>query len=109
MSLSSNNSVSSHLAVLSIQVPSVRQVSQIGMDNRVSMEDIEQYANLNTTIENNSTDRLIHCEVNPPQQISHLDIHVHDQSRTGWGPGTYPTNYKVASVSLRLELNLTFS
>ena len=95
MSLSSNNSVSSHLAVPSIQVPSIHQASQIGIDNRVSLKDIEQFANLNTTIKNNSANRLIHCEVNPPQQISHLDIRVHNQSRTGWGPGTYPTNYKV--------------
>ena len=73
------------------------------------MEDIEQFANLNTTIDNNSTNCLIHCEVNPPQQISRMDIRVHNQSRTGWGPGTYPTNYEVASVSLRFELNLTLS
>ena len=109
MSSSSNNSVSSHLAVPSIWVPSTHQASQMGMDNRVSMEDIEQFANLNTTIENNSANRLVHREVNPPQQISRLDIRVHDQSRTGWGPGTYPTNYEVASVGLWFELNLTFS
>ena len=109
MSSSSNNSVLSHLAVPSIWVPSNHQASQIGMDNRVSMEDIEQFANLNTTIVNNSTNRLVHQEVNPPQQISRQDIRVHDQSRTGWGPGTYPTNYKVGSVGLRFELNLTLS
>ena len=73
------------------------------------MEDIKQFANLNTTIDNNSANRLIHQEVNPPQQISCLDIRVHNQSRTGWGPGTYPTNYEVGSVSLRFELNLTLS
>ena len=109
MSSSSNNSVSSHLAIPSIRVPSIRRASQIGMDNRVSMGDIEQFANLNTTIKNNSGDRLVHREVNPPQQISRLDIRVHNQSRTGWGPGTYPTNYKVGSVGLRFELNLTIS
>ena len=79
------------------------------MDNRVSLEDIERFANLNTTIENNSANHLIHHEVNPLQQISCLDIRVHDQSRTGWGPGTYPTNYQVASVGLQFELNLTLS
>ena len=80
------------------------------MDNRVSIEDIECFANLNTTLDNNSANRLVHQGVNPPQQISHLDIHVHDQSRTGWGPGTYPTNYEVGSVGLRFELlNLTLS
>ena len=73
------------------------------------MEDIEQFANLNTTIENNSANRLVHRKVNPPQQISRLDIRVHNQSRTGWGPGTYPTNYEVGSVGLWFELNLTFS
>ena len=73
------------------------------------MADIERFANLNTTIDNNSANCLVHCEVNPPQQISHLDIWVHDQSRTRWGPGTYPTNYEVGSVSLRFELNLTLS
>ena len=73
------------------------------------MGDIERFANLNTTIDNNSANRLVHREVNPPQQISHLDIHVHNQSRTRWGPGTYPTNYEVGSVSLRFELNLTLS
>ena len=95
MSSSSNNSVSSHLAVLTIQVPSNNQALQVGVDNQVTMADIEWFANLNTTIDNNSANRLIHHEINPPQQISHLDIHVHDQSRTGWGPGTYPTNYEV--------------
>ena len=109
MSSSSNNSVLSHLAVLTVQVPSSRQALQIGMDNQVSMEDIKCFTNLNTTIENNSANHLIHREINPLQQISWLDIHVHDQSRTGWGPGTYPTNYKVGSVGLQFELNLTFS
>ena len=109
MSSSSNNSVLSHLAVLSAQVLSSHQASQIGMDNRVSMEDIKRYANLNTTIDNNSANCLVHQEINPPQQISRLDIHVHDQSRTRWGPGTYPTNYEVGSVGLQFELNLTFS
>ena len=71
------------------------------------MEDVVRFANLNTTIENNSANRLIHCEINPPQQISRLDICIHDQSRTRWGPGTYPTNYEVGSVGLRFELNLT--
>ena len=71
------------------------QALQIRVDNRVTMSDIKWFANLHTTIDNNSTNRLIHCEVNPPQQISCLDICVHDQSRTGWGPGTYPTNYEV--------------
>ena len=73
------------------------------------MLDIKRFANLNTTIENNSANHLIHREANPPQQISRLDICVHDQSRTGWGPGTYPTNYEVGSVGLRFVLNLTFS
>ena len=73
------------------------------------MSDIEQFANLNTTIENNSANHLIHQEINPPQQIFRLDIRVHDQSRTRWGPGTYPTNYEVGSVSLQFALNLTFS
>ena len=95
MSSSPNNSVSSHLAVPTVQVPSNSQVSWIGVDNRVTLSDIEHFANLNTTIDNNSANRLIHREINPPQQISHLDICVHDQSRTGWGPGTYPTNYEV--------------
>ena len=95
MSSSSNNSVSSHLAVPSVRVPSNNQALQIGMDNRVSLSDIEHFANLDVTIDNNSANRLVHREINPPQQISHLDIHVHDQSRTGWGPGTYPTNYEV--------------
>ena len=95
MSSSSNNSVLSHLTVLSFQVPSNCQASQIGMDNQVSMEDTQQYANLDTIVDHNSANRLVHREVNPPQQISHLDIRVHDQSRTGWGPGTYPTNYEV--------------
>ena len=95
MSSSSNNSVSSHLAVPSIWVLSNRQASQIGMDNRVSLEDIQRFANLDTTIDNNSTNHLVHWEINPPQQISHLDMRVHDQSRTGWGPGTYPSNYDV--------------
>ena len=81
----------------------------LGSNNRVSMEDIKRFANLNTTIKNNSANRLVHHEVNPPQQISCLDIRVPDQSRTGWGPGTYPTNYEVGSVGLRFELNLTFS
>ena len=103
MSLSSNNSVST------VQVPSNNQALRIGMDNRVSMEDVECFAHLNTTIPNNSANRLVHCEINPPQQISHLDIRVHNQSRTGWGPGTYPTNYEVGSVSLWFELNLKFS
>ena len=108
MSSSSNNSVSSHLAVSSVRVPSNRQAAlQIGMDNRVSLEDIQRFANLDTIIDNNSTNCLVHREVNPPQQISHLDICVHNQSRTGWGPGTYPTNYEVGSVGLRFELNLT--
>ena len=79
------------------------------MDNRVSLEDIQQFANLDTTIHNNSANRLVHWEINPPQQISCQDIRVHDQSRTGWGPGTYPTNYTVGSVGLRFELNLTLS
>ena len=95
MSSSPNNSVSSHLAVPSFRVPSNSQTSRIGVDNRVTMANVEWFANLNTTTENNSTNHLIHCEINPPQQISHLDIHVHDQSRARWGPGTYPTNYKV--------------
>ena len=73
------------------------------------MEDIERFAKLNTIINNNSANHLVHQEVNPPQQISRQDIHVHDQSRTGWGPGTYPTNYEVGSVGLRFELNLTLS
>ena len=71
------------------------------------MEDIEHFANLNTIISNNPANCLIHCEINPPQQISCLDIRVHNQSRTRWGPGTYPTNYEVGSVGLRFELNLT--
>ena len=79
------------------------------MDNRVSLEDIQRFANLDTTIHNNSANRLMHREVNPLQQISRQDIRVHDQSRTGWGPGTYPTNYTVGSVGLRFELNLTLS
>ena len=79
------------------------------MDNRVSLEDIQRFANLDTTIPNNSANRLVHREINPPQQISRLDIRVHNQSRTGWGPGTYPTNYTVGSVGLRFELNLTLS
>ena len=95
MSSSSNNSVLSDLAVLTIRVPSNNQASRVGVDNQVTMEDIKHFANLNTTIENNSTNCLIHCGANPPQQISHLDICVHNQSRTGWGPGTYPTNYEV--------------
>ena len=98
MSSSANNSVSSHLAVLSIRVPSNNQASCIGMDNRVSMEDIEHFASLNTILPNNFAHHLIHREINPPQQISYLDICVHDQSRTGWGPGTYPTNYEVESI-----------
>ena len=66
------------------------------------MSDIEWFANLNITIENNSANRLIHHEINPLQKISRLDIHVHDQSRAGWGPGTYPTNYEVGrDVSLQ--------
>ena len=73
------------------------------------MSDIEQFANLDTTIVNNSTNHLIHREANPLQHISCLDIHVHDQSRTGWGPGTYPTNYEVAGVALWFVLNLVFS
>ena len=102
MSSSSNNSVSSHLAVPSVRVPSSRQASQIGVNNRETMSDIKQFANLHTTIPNNSANRLIHHEINPPQQISRLDIHVHDQSRTGWGPVTYPTNYEVGrDVSLQ--------
>ena len=109
MSSSSNNSVLSHLAIPTIQVPSNNQALRIGVDNWVNMADIKWFANLNTTIDNSSTNRLIHREINPPQQISHLDIHVHNQSRTGWGPGTYPTNYEVGSVSLRFVLNLTFS
>ena len=100
MSLSSNNSVSSHLAIPLIRVPSNNQALHIGVDNQVNMVVIEQFANLNTTIANNSANHLIHCEANHPQQISRLDIRVHDQSRTGWGPGTYPTNYEVASVGL---------
>ena len=95
MSLSSNNSILSHLTILTVWVPSNNQASQIGVNNRVTMSDIKQFANLNTIITNNSTNCLIHQEINPPQQISRLDIHVHDQSRTGWGPGTYPTNYEV--------------
>ena len=95
MSSSSNNSVSSHLTIPSVWVPSNRQASQIGMDNRVSLADIQRFANLDTTIDNNSANCLVHREINPPQQISHLDICVHNQSRTGWGPGTYPTNYTV--------------
>ena len=100
MSLSSNNSVLSHLTVPTVQVPSNNQASQIGIDNQVTMSDIEQFANLDTTIADNSTNRLIHREVNPPQQISCLDICVHNQSRTRWGPGTYPTNYEVVGVTL---------
>ena len=95
MSLSPNNSVLSHLAIPSVWVPSNRQASQIGMDNRVFLEDIQQFANLDTTIDHNSANCLVHWEVNPPQQISRQDIRVHDQSRTAWGPGTYPTNYMV--------------
>ena len=95
MSLSANNSVSSHLTVPTFWVPSNSQASQVGVDNQVTLEDIEWSANLNTTIENNSANCLIHHEINPLQQISQLDIRVHDQSRTGWGPGTYPTNYEV--------------
>ena len=95
MSLSSNNSVLSHLTVPTVRVPSNNQASQIGMDNRVSLSDIECFANLDVTINNNSANHLVHREINPPQQISRLDICVHDQSRTGWGPGTYPTNYEV--------------
>ena len=83
-------------------MPSNNQALQVGVDNRVTMSDVKQFANLNTTIDNNSTNHLIHREVNPPQQISHLDICVHDQSRTSWGPGTYPTNYEVGrDVSLQ--------
>ena len=100
MSLSSNNSVLSHLAIPTVWVPSNNQALQIGVDNRVTMSDIKWFANLDTTIANNSTNHLIHCEVNPPQQISRLDIRVHDQSRTGWGPETYPTNYEVVGVGL---------
>ena len=95
MSSPSNNPVPSHLAIPSVRVLSNNQALQIGMDNRVSLSDIERFANLDVTINNNSANRLVHREVNPPQQISRLDIRVHDQSRTGWGPGTYPTNYKV--------------
>ena len=95
MSSSSNNSVSSHLTIPTVWVPSNNQASQVEVDNQVTMVDIEWFANLNTTINNNSANRLIHHEINPPHQISHLDICVHDQSRTGWGPGTYPTNYEV--------------
>ena len=109
MSSSSNNSVLSHLAIPIIQAPPNNQASQIGVDNLVTMQDIKCFANLNTSIPDKSANHLIHHEANPPQQISHLDICVHDQSRTRWGPGTYPTNYEVASVALQFGLKLTFS
>ena len=99
---SPNNSILSHLAIPTVQVPSNNQASQIGVNNRVTMLDIERFANLNTTIKNNSANCFIHHEINPPQQISHLDIWVHDQLRTGWGPGMYPTIYEVGrDVSLQ--------
>ena len=32
------------------------------------MQDIEQFANMNTILPDNSTNCLIHCEVNPPNR-----------------------------------------
>ena len=109
MSLSSNDCVSSHLTLPLIRVRFNNQASQIGVDNQVTMLDIEHFANLDTIFPNNSTNHLVHRETNPPQQISCLDICVHDQSRTGWGPGTYHTNYGVVGVALWFVLKLTFS
>ena len=109
MSSSSDNSVSSHLAIPTIWVPFNNQALQIRVNNWVMMSDVEQFANLDTTIPNNSANCLIHHEANPPQQISRLDICVHNQSRTRWGPGTYPTNYEVVGVTLWFVLKLTFS
>ena len=55
MSSSSNNSVSSHLAILTVWVPSNNQASQVGVDNRVT---IEQFANLDTTCQGHSHPKL---------------------------------------------------
>ena len=109
MSLSSNNSVLSHLTALPVmRIPPTTTLAQHeGIDHRVTIQDIERYANLETTVEGSEANCLVHREANPPQKISRLDQQTHAQSRTGWGPGTYPTNYEVWNVALWFVLKLT--
>ena len=63
-------------------------------DNRVTREDVERFANMNTSIPFNSARRFVISNI-PAQQISRLDARMCSVSRTGWGAGTYPSNYEV--------------
>ena len=96
MSLSSNNSVSSPLDErMSAHIPSHISDGQVEINNQVTIQDVERFANLKTTVPGSLVNHLVHRGANPTQQISHQDQQVHDISRVGWGSGTYPTNYEV--------------
>jgi hypothetical protein len=64
------------------------------VDNCVQREDVVKYANMGEKLENCDASRFVLVE-NPRVQISRLDNRYHDESRIGWGAGTYLSNWEV--------------
>ena len=74
---------------------SVRRITTA--DHHVKFQDIVAFAITGIKKHNNNANSLL-IEDSPRAEIPRTDAKEHNESRIGFGPGTYPSNYEVCRL-----------